>query len=60
MLKIKDADGRTKFVLDDEDEEPQGVKCPKSGQIDLGQQGEYPCEACGLPTVWDKDYEEKN
>jgi hypothetical protein len=25
MLKIKDADGRTKFVLDDDDEEPRLV-----------------------------------
>lgn len=60
MLKIKDVDGKTKFVLDDEDEEPQPVRCPKCGQMDLGQTGEHPCPKCGLPTVWDKEVEEKN
>lgn len=27
--------------------------CPKCGQTDQGQTGEYPCEACGLSWVWD-------
>ena len=29
------------------------LKCPVCGQTNLGQTGEYPCSACGLPTVWD-------
>jgi hypothetical protein len=28
-------------------------KCPKCGQVDIGQTGEYPCSECGLPTTWD-------
>ncbi len=31
--------------------------CDKCGQKDIGQTGEYPCEACGLPTTWDDDPE---
>lgn len=27
--------------------------CPKCGQTDKGQTGEYACQECGLPTVWD-------
>jgi hypothetical protein len=27
--------------------------CPVCGQKDIGQTGEYPCEACGLPHMWD-------
>jgi hypothetical protein len=27
-------------------------KCPKCGQSDVGQQGEYPCPVCSLPTAW--------
>ena len=26
--------------------------CPRCHQRDVGQQGEYPCEECGLPTCW--------
>lgn len=29
--------------------------CSKCGQIPNGQHGEYPCEVCGFPTVWDKE-----
>lgn len=29
-------------------------KCPKCGQVDRGQTGEYPCPECGLPLVWDE------
>ena len=28
--------------------------CPVCGQVPNGQHGEYPCELCGLPTVWDE------
>ena len=31
--------------------------CPKCGQTDHGQTGEYPCPECGLPTVWDEAVE---
>ena len=34
--------------------------CPKCGQTDIGQTGEYPCNSCGLPTLWDKDYPQQN
>jgi len=27
--------------------------CPKCGQVDTGQTGEYPCSECGLPTMHD-------
>lgn len=30
-------------------------RCPKCGQIDEGQTGEYPCVLCGLPTTYDKE-----
>lgn len=29
-------------------------KCPKCGQTDRGQAGEYPCSVCGLPLLWDR------
>lgn len=29
--------------------------CPRCGQIDLCQFGEYPCKLCGLPTLHDDD-----
>ncbi len=29
--------------------------CPKCGQADHGQTGEYPCPECGLPTLWDDE-----
>jgi hypothetical protein len=29
--------------------------CPKCGQTLQGQTGEYPCELCGLPTMWDDE-----
>lgn len=32
--------------------------CGECGQVDVGQQGEYPCKACGLPTEHDKEYGE--
>lgn len=32
--------------------EPAG-RCPECDQVDVGQTGEYPCKACGLPTTWD-------
>ena len=32
--------------------------CPKCGQVDHGQTGEYPCSECGLPMVWDELYKE--
>jgi ParB/RepB/Spo0J family partition protein len=32
---------------------PKIKKCPKCGQVDRGQTGEYPCPECGLPSVWD-------
>lgn len=32
------------------------VFCSKCGQTDVGQQGEYPCSECALPTTWDKEY----
>ena len=32
-------------------EGPKAGPCPKCGQVDTGQQGEYPCEECGLPTL---------
>lgn len=28
--------------------------CKKCNQTDAGQNGEYPCPECGLPTVWDE------
>lgn len=28
--------------------------CPKCGQVDHGQFGEYPCPTCGLPTMHDE------
>ncbi len=28
--------------------------CPKCGQFEVGQTGEYHCSECGLPTVWDE------
>jgi hypothetical protein len=28
-------------------------RCSKCGQTDIGQYGEYPCEKCGLPTLFD-------
>lgn len=45
-LRLQEA-GETETVVD------HGPPCEKCGQIDVGQQGEYPCSACGLPTVWD-------
>jgi len=27
--------------------------CPKCGKVNRGQTGEYPCEVCSLPMVWD-------
>ena len=27
-------------------------QCPKCGQTDVGQYGEYPCPECGLPLTW--------
>jgi len=33
------------------------MKCECCNQEDIGQTGEYPCEKCGLPTIWDLDYE---
>ena len=37
--------------LDDRPGEP----CEVCGQYDVGQTGEYPCEECGLPLVWDAE-----
>lgn len=31
--------------------------CSECGQVDVGQQGEYPCKECGLPKEHDKEYE---
>lgn len=28
------------------------LPCPKCGQVNFGQEGEYPCEACGVPRTW--------
>ena len=28
-------------------------ECKSCNQINVGQQGEYPCKQCGLPTQWD-------
>lgn len=30
------------------------IKCLKCGQYDQGHTGEYPCDVCGLPLVWDE------
>jgi hypothetical protein len=30
----------------------KGTPCPRCGQTDHGQYGEYPCRECGLPTLW--------
>jgi predicted RNA-binding Zn-ribbon protein involved in translation (DUF1610 family) len=32
--------------------DPKGTPCPRCGQTDHGQYGEYPCPECGLPTLW--------
>ena len=37
-------------------EQQKPKPCSKCGQIDVGQQGEYPCSECDLPTEWDKEY----
>ena len=29
------------------------TRCPKCGQYDHGQTGEYPCDECGLPRLHD-------
>lgn len=34
-------------------EEDKNKRCPKCGQTDIGQTGEYTCSECGLPTAWD-------
>lgn len=34
--------------------EPSAPKCKSCGQVPEGQGGEYPCKACGLPTVHDE------
>lgn len=34
--------------------EPSAPKCNSCGQFPEGQGGEYPCKACGLPTVHDE------
>lgn len=34
--------------------EPSAPKCKSCGQVPEGQSGEYPCKACGLPTVHDE------
>lgn len=31
------------------------TRCSECGQTDRGQQGEYPCPKCGLPTLWDRE-----
>ena len=31
------------------------VACSACGQVNVGQTGERPCAACGLPTLWDPD-----
>ena len=28
--------------------------CESCGQVDIGQTGEYPCKACGLPVEHDQ------
>lgn len=33
--------------------EEESSPCKKCTQIPVGQQGEYPCSECGLPTVHD-------
>jgi hypothetical protein len=33
----------------------EAVACPACGQTDVGQYGEYPCQACGLPKEWGND-----
>jgi hypothetical protein len=30
------------------------VPCPRCGQVDEGQTGEYGCEECGLPMLHDE------
>lgn len=32
-------------------------ECESCRQLNIGQQGEYPCEKCGLPTQWDNGLE---
>jgi hypothetical protein len=31
----------------------EGERCARCGQVEQGQTGEFPCEDCGLPTMWD-------
>lgn len=35
----------------------KSARCPKCGQVDVGQQGEFPCSVCDLPTQHDREYE---
>lgn len=30
--------------------------CPKCHQININQTGEYLCDICGLPTIWDDSF----
>lgn len=32
---------------------PTQDECPDCAQVDIGQTGEHPCPACGLPQQWD-------
>jgi hypothetical protein len=64
MLKLKNADNKTIFIIRDEDAEPITIEefeghplnteCPQCHQKDTGQTGEMPCKLCGLPTVHDE------
>ena len=47
---LPECEGRCPYPTIETKQEP----CPKCGQIWQGQTGEYPCELCGLPTVWDE------
>jgi hypothetical protein len=44
-------DKSTKVIPAVKGGEDDAEKCPKCGQTDEGQQGEYPCSECGLPTL---------
>lgn len=41
------------YLVTVESVKKSGGTCPKCHQRDIGQYGEYPCEVCGLPKLWD-------
>lgn len=41
-------------ILDARAADAKQTPCPKCGQVDTGQTGEYPCTECGLPTTHDE------